>query len=198
MTPDQSDNRASASGIKPLKEDATYDDLCHVADRFIAEIVDGDLYASPRPPVRHIHAASVLAAELGTCFDWSRNGPGGWIVLNKPELHFGNDVLVPDITGWSRSRLPMLPNAAFMTLAPDWICEVLSPFTETLDRSKKLRIYAREGVEHAWLLDPVRKTLEVFELRKGTWAPLIEHEGGGKVRAPPFDAVEIELDALWT
>jgi Uma2 family endonuclease len=138
----------------------------------------------------------VLAAELGMRFGSSRNGPGGWIMLNKPELHFGNDVLVPDITGWSRNRLPTLPNVEFMTLAPDWICEVLWPFTEVLDRSK-LRIYARKGVEHAWLLDPVRKTLEVLVLRTGTWAPLVEHEGGGKVRAPPFDAVEIELDALW-
>jgi Uma2 family endonuclease len=118
-------------------------------------------------------------------------------MLNKPELHFGNDVLVPDITGWRRSRLPKLPNAAFMTLAPDWICEVLSPSTETLDRSKKLRIYARERVEHAWLLDPVRKRLEVLVLRTGTWVPVIEHEGAGNVRAPPFDAIELELDALW-
>jgi Uma2 family endonuclease len=193
---DQTYDQASPSGIAPLKKDATYDDLCAVEDRFIAEIVDGDLYASPRLPIRHIHAASVLAAVLGRLFDLSRDGRGGWIMLNKPELHFGNDVLVPDITGWTRNRLPTVPNVAFMTLAPDWICEVLWPFTEMLDR-KKLRIYARERVGHAWLLDPVRKTLEVFVLEAGAWAPLIEHEGGGKIRAPPFDAAEIELDALW-
>jgi Uma2 family endonuclease len=183
--------------MKPLKTGATYDDLCDVPDRFIAEIIDGDLYATPRPPIRHVHAVSVLAAELGALFHSRRNGPGGWIMLNKPELHFGNDVLVPDITGWRRSRLPKLPNAAFMTLAPDWICEALSPSTEALDRSKKLRIYARERVEHAWLLDPVRKRLEVLVLRTGTWVPVIEHEGAGNVRAPPFDAIELELDALW-
>jgi len=183
--------------MKPLKTGATYDDLCEVPDRFIAEMIDGDLYASPRPPIRHIHAASVLGAELGALFDVRRNGPDGWIMLDKPELHFGSDVLVPDITGWRRSRLPELPDAAYMTLAPDWICEVLSPATETLDRGRKLRIYAREHVEHAWLLDPVRKTLEVFELRTGTWALLSQHEGDGKVRAPPFDALELELRPLW-
>jgi len=85
-----------------------------------------------------------------------------------------------------------------MTLSPDWICEVLSPSTETLDRNEKLRIYARERVAHAWLVDPLRKTLEVLVLQSGTWAPLIAHEGDGKVRAPPFDAIELELGALWS
>jgi len=121
--------------MKPLKTSATYDDLCDVPELFIAEIVDGDLYASRRPPVRHIYAASVLGAYLGAQFDRCSSGPDGWIMLNKPELHFGGDVLVPDITGWRRSRLPELPNAAFMTVAADWVCEVRWPTTETLDRS---------------------------------------------------------------
>jgi Uma2 family endonuclease len=183
--------------MKPLKTGATYDDLCDVSELFIAEIIDGDLYASPRPPFRHAYAASVLAGELGSLVDRRGNGPNSWIMLNKPELHLASDVLVPDITGWRRSRLPELPDAAFMTLAPDWICEVLSAATETLDRGKKLRIYAREGVEHAWLLDPVRRALEVLVLRAGAWEPVIELKGDGKVRAPPFDTIELELGALW-
>lgn len=124
---------------KPLKKGATYDDLRDVPDHFVAEMFDGELYATPRPSTLHTHAASTLGAELGGPFQRGRNGPGGWIVWDEPELHFGNDVLVPDLAGWRRSRLPEVPAAAFMTLAPDWICEVLSPSTETLDRKKKPR-----------------------------------------------------------
>src|SRR5882672_3124869 len=182
--------------MKPLKKDATYDDLRDVPDHFVAEMFDGELYATPRPSVRHTHTASVLGGDLSGPYNRGRNGPGGWVIWDEPELHFGNDVLVPDLAGWRRSRLREVPDAAFMTLAPDWICEVLSPSTETLDRTKKLRIYAREGIEHAWLVDPLRKTLEALALRSGAWAPLIAHEGDGKVRVPPFDAIELELSAL--
>jgi Uma2 family endonuclease len=184
--------------MKPLKKDATYDDLREIPDSFVAEMFDGDLYATPRPSVRHTHAASVLGAELAGPFHRGRNGPGGWVIWDEPELHFQNDVLVPDLAGRRRTRLPEVPDAAFMTLAPDWICEVLSPSTEMLDRNKKLRIYARELVQHAWLLDPLRRTLEVLVLQAGAWAPLVAHEGDRKVRAPPFDAIELELDALWS
>ena len=117
-------------------------------------------------------------------------------MLNKPELHFADDVLVPDITGWRRSRPPEIPDAAFVTLAPDWICEVLSPITETVDRSK-LRIYAREGVSYAWFLDPLRQALEVLSLAAGRWTTLASHEGSARARAAPFDALELELGALW-
>jgi Uma2 family endonuclease len=154
--------------IKPLKKGATYDDLCDVPDNYVAEMFDGELYATPRPALPHIHAATVLGNRLGTPFH--RHGPGGWLILDEPELHFRNDVLVPDVAGWRRERLPALPADAYLTLAPDWVCEVLSPATEALDRGTKLRIYAREGVAHAWLVVP---------------------------RAAPFDAIELELGALW-
>jgi Uma2 family endonuclease len=183
--------------MKLLKTHATYDDLREVPDHFVAEMFDGQLYATPRPSVRHTHAASVLGAELSGPFHRGRNGPGGWIIWHEPELHFRNDVLVPDVAGWRRSRLREVPDTAFMTLAPDWICEVLSPSTETLDRSKKLRVYALERIEHAWLVDPLRKRLEVLALRSGTLVAVSAHEGDVVVRAPPFDAIELELGALW-
>ena len=113
------------------------------------------------------------------------------------ELHFGNDVLVPDLAGWRRARMPRAPADAYVTLAPDWICEVLSASTEAIDRGKKLRIYAREGVVHAWLVDPLAHTLEVMGLDAGDWALLARHEGDVGVRAAPFDAIELELGALW-
>ena len=181
--------------MKPLKKGATYDDLRDVPDHYVAEMLDGELYASPRPAIPHAHAASVLGAKLGSAFH--RHGAGGWVILYEPELHFGNDVLVPDLAGWRRERVPTLRADAFMTLAPDWICEVVSPSTESVDRGKKLRIYAREGVAHAWLIDPLRRTLEVLLLESGRWTQLDAHEGDAKVRVPPFDAIELELGALW-
>ena len=119
------------------------------------------------------------------------------MILDKPELHFGNDVLVPDLAGWRRERLPPLSDDAFMTFAPDWACEVLSKSTESLDRGKKLRVYAREGVSHMWLVDPSRRTLEVLELESGAWSPLERYKGSAIVRAVPFDAIELELGPLW-
>ena len=180
---------------KPLKKGATYDDLCEVPDHFVAEIFDGELYASPRPAVPHAHAASVLGTQLGGPFH--RSGPGGWVILHEPELHFGSDVLVPDLAGWRRTRMPRAPADAFITLAPDWICEVLSKSTEALDRGKKLRIFAREGVAHAWFIDPLAHTLEVLALATGSWVELGRYEGQAKVRAAPFDALSLELGALW-
>ena len=182
---------------KPLKKGATYDDLRRVPDHYVAEMFDGDLYASPRPAVPHARAATVLGTKLGDPFDSGRHGPGGWLILVEPELHFGNDVLVPDLAGWRRERLPTLPAAAYLTLAPDWICEVLSPSTEAIDRNQKLRIYAREGVAHAWLVDPLRQTLEVLALESGNFAPVAKHQGKASIRARPFDAIELELQALW-
>jgi len=180
--------------MKPLKKDATYADLCDVPEHFVAELFDGELYASPRPALPHAHAGSVLGHKLGS---FHRSGPGGWVILDEPELHFGNDVLVPDIAGWRRARLPTLPAEAYMTLAPDWVCEVLSVSTESIDRGKKLRRYAREGVAYVWLVDPLQQALEVLSLESGQWTLLGRYEGAANVRAAPFDAIELELGALW-
>jgi len=170
--------------MKPLKKNATYDDLREVPEHFVAEIFDGELYASPRPALPHTRTASVLGAVLLNAFDRSRNGPGGWLVLNEPELHFGNDVLVPDIAAWRRTCLPALPPDAFLTLAPDWVCDVPSPSTETIDRGAKLRIYAREGVRHAWLIDPLRQSLEVFERDRRGRGCSARCSRAGRTRAP--------------
>jgi len=183
--------------LKPLKKGATYDDLVRVPEHFVAEMFDGELYASPRPALPHARAAVVLVGKLGDSFDFG-DGPGGWLLLVEPELHFGNDVLVPDLAGWRRERLPSTPNEPYLTLAPDWICEVLSPSTEYIDRGKKLRIYSRESVRHAWLVDPLRQTLEVLALEAGSLGQIEEHHGNVRVRAQPFDAIELELLALWT
>jgi Uma2 family endonuclease len=183
--------------IKPLKKGATYDDLVRVPENFVAEMFDGELYASPRPALPHALAAVALVAKLGGPFGFDRD-PGGWRMLIEPELHFGNDVLVPDLAAWRRARLPTVPDDAYLTLAPDWVCEVLSPSTETIDRGRKLGIYAREAVPHVWLVDPLRQSLEVLALEAGSLEKIEEHHGNVRVRAQPFDAVELELQALWS
>jgi len=182
---------------KPLKKNASYADLCAVPENFVAEILEGELYAFPRPALPHAHVASVLGGELMGPFHRGRNGPGGWLIIDEPELHFGGDVLVPDIAGWRRERLPTRPDGAHLTLAPDWLCEVLSPSTETVDRTKKLKIYGREGVSNVWLIDPLLQKLEVLRLESHRWLLVAAHEDDALVRAEPFAAIEIELAALW-
>jgi Uma2 family endonuclease len=147
----------------------TYEDLLAVPDHLVAEIVDGVLYTTPRPAPRHARASTALAAALHAPFDTGRGGPGGWTILFEPELHLAGDVAVPDIAGWRRDRMPGLPRTAYFPLAPDWICEVQSPSTAALDRAKKLRVYAREGVRNAWMVDPTARTLEVLRLERGHW-----------------------------
>jgi Uma2 family endonuclease len=182
---------------KPLKYDATYADLVAVPENFVAEILAGELYAFPRPALPHAHAASVLGMLLGGPFHFGVDGPGGWLILDEPELHFGTDVVVPDLAGWRRERMPAVPDTAFATLAPDWLCEVMSPSTESIDRGKKLKIYAREGVGHVWLLNPVLHALEIWRLESRRWSLAVTYEGSDRVRAEPFEAIELELGALW-
>jgi Uma2 family endonuclease len=176
---------------------ATYDDLRRLPDDVLGQIVDGELVASPRPGFAHVHAASVLGIDLGGPFGRGRGGPGGWWILDEPELHLDSDVLVPDLAGWRRERLPSLPQGAFTKIAPDWVCEILSPSTVGVDRIKKLPIYARHNVKHAWLIDPVAHTLEVLRREGAHWFILATHGNTERVRAEPFESVEIELGALW-
>jgi Uma2 family endonuclease len=176
---------------------ATYEDLLKVPDHLVAEIVDGELYATPRPAPRHAAASSGLGGALHGPFDRGRGGPGGWRILDEPELHLGADVIVPDLAGWRRERLPVLPDEAYFSLAPDWICEVLSPSTAALDRVRKLRIYSREHVSHAWLVDPILQTLEVLWLEHARWTIATTWSGSDVVRAEPFDAIDLDLTLLW-
>ncbi|MEO1172980.1 MAG: Uma2 family endonuclease [Myxococcota bacterium] len=183
------------------KRSATYADIEALPENQVGELVNGDLLVSPRPAGPHARAASVLGMELGPPFDRGRGGPGGWLIVDEPELHMHSDVLVPDLAGWRRERMPQVPEHHRFEVRPDWICEVLSPSTARYDRISKLQIYAREGVGHCWIVDPLARTLEVYRLEREHWvlAQTFSDEGGDKhVRAEPFDAVEIELAALWS
>jgi len=181
----------------PAKRAATYEDLCAVPDHLVAEILAGDLHTSPRPSAPHAVASSALGIEVGGPFQFGRGGPGGWWILFEPEIHMGNDVLVPDLAGWRRERLPETPSGAYLTLTPDWVCEVVSPSTARTDRVLKLPIYAREGVGHVWLVNPIERTLDVYRLYDGHWVLLATYGDDALVRAEPFEAVELDLLHLW-
>ncbi|MDR4306485.1 Uma2 family endonuclease [Chelatococcus sambhunathii] len=181
----------------PALKRATYADLEAVPSHLVAEIVDGRLETHPRPRPRHGGAAIELSYELTGPYRRGRGGPGGWIFIPEPELHLGPDVVVPDLAGWRRERLPTEPETAYIETPPDWVCEILSPATARLDRGPKRRIYAEAGVAFLWLLDPAERQLECFALAAGSWMLKATFQPGDEVRVEPFDAVGFPLDVLF-
>ena len=176
---------------------ATYQDVLDAPEHMVAELIRGALHLQPRPAFPHARSSSVLGIEIGGPFDRGRGGPGGWWIIDEPELHFGEDVLVPDLAGWRRERLPAFPTSAWVELAPDWVCEVLSPGTRRIDLTEKREIYGAVGVGHLWLVDPLARTLEAFALRDGAWVLVTALRDDAEVRVPPFEAVGFPLSALW-
>lgn len=184
----------------PAKRNATYEDILRAPPHKVAEIIDGELVLSPRPAGPHGVAATALGEELGPPFKRGRGGPGGWIIIDEPEVHIGGDVLVPDLGGWRRETMDAVANEPYFTIRPDWVCEVLSPSTERYDRSEKIAIYARAGTRHAWLVNPLQRTLEALRLsaeRPREWLTLGVFRDDAKVRAEPFEAFELDLAVLW-
>ena len=176
---------------------ASYPDVLDAPPYMVAEIMDGVLHLQRRPGSLAALAKSALGGGIGAAFHMGRDGPGGWWILDEPEFHFGEDILVPDIAGWRRERMPALPDVAYLTLAPDWVREALSPSTRELDLEGKRPVYAREGVGHLWLVDPSARTLEAFALGDGGWMPAGAAREDRPASLPPFEAVAFPLDALW-
>lgn len=182
---------------EPAIRRATYADLEAVPEHLVAEIIDGALETHPRPRPAHVTTSLRLGGELDMPFGRGRGGPGGWVFAAEPELHLGADIVVPDLAGWRRDRLPQLPETAYFEVSPDWVCEILSPSTARLDRGSKRRLYAAAGVEHLWLLDPEQRVLEVFSLMGRRWLLFTTVGPGEPVQAPPFDAIAFPLDDLF-
>ena len=179
------------------KRRATYQDVIDSPEHMVAEIIGGELRLSNRPAGPAIAVASAIGEELGPPFKRGRGGPGGWLILDEPELHLGDEIVVPDLAGWRRERLSIVPDAAFITVPPDWVCEVLSKSTEKTDRTEKMPLYASFGVPHAWLVHPRRRTLEAFQLRDGKWLATAVYKDTDRARIEPFDAIELDLAVLW-
>ncbi len=176
-------------------ERAIYEELLRLPENRIGEIVNGRLHASRLLAPRATRTGSSLSFHLIAHYDHPQ--PDGWWILKKPEIHLGEHVLVPDIAGWRRERMPALPETAWFELPPDWVCEILSPGTARIDRVEKLPIYAGAGVRHCWLVDPDLRTLEAFENREGKWLLLDAFENDDRVRIAPFEAADLELATLW-
>jgi Uma2 family endonuclease len=179
------------------EREATYDDLLEVPDHLVAEIIDGELFTSPRPGSPHAYATGALYADLLLKYQRGVNGPGGWWFLIEPELHLGKDVFVPDIAGWRRQRMPFIPNIVGFKTAPDWICETVSPKTAKLDRYRKLPRYARYEIGHAWIVDPLSSGVEVYRLESEHWSLVSSHDGSTPIRAEPFLDAPINLGDIW-
>lgn len=183
---------------KPKNHDDLWKELCALPDHLIGEIINGDLVVSPRPSPKHTNASSALGGLLVGPFQFGREGgPGGCWILDEPQIHFSEEVIVPDLAGWKKNRLPKLPESTHFEQIPDWVCEILSPSTARYDRISKLRIYAENGVPHYWILDPVSQTLEVFTHDKKSYRLEAAFEGFNKVSAPPFEAIKLDLGELW-
>lgn len=183
--------------LKQKSRPANYADLEALPPNMVGQVIFGVLHAHPRPAPRHARAAGRTLSELDGPFDRGRGGPGGWIILGEPELHLGAHVIVPDISGWRAERLTPFPSTAYITTPPDWICEVLSPSTQAIDRTDKLTVYAEFGVKHCWYLDPLARTLEVLELTGKKWLLAATFKNDDAVTAQPFEVHTFALDVLW-
>ena len=176
---------------------ATYQDVVDAPEHVVAELIGGTLHTHPRPAPRHATAGAGLLGRLRPAFDRGADGPGGWRILYEPELHLNDEVLVPDLAGWRRERMPELPESAYFTLAPHWVCEILSPSTRAHDLVRKRPLYAAAGVAYLWLIDPVEQILEAFALADGHWRLIAAVEHDDAVCIPPFDAITFRLGDLW-
>jgi Uma2 family endonuclease len=183
---------------EPAKKRVVYEDLFDIPDNMTGEIISGELIVTPRPSRKHTITTSRLGGEIVPAYDFGRgNGPGGWIIIVEPEIAFGENILVPDLAGWKKERFPMEEPHNWISVAPDWVCEVLSPGTAQADRAGKMPIYAQHQVSNAWLIDPILKTLEVFRFELGRWVVLGVYARSAKLRAEPFAEIEIDLGLLW-
>ncbi len=183
---------------EPARKIATYEDLYRLPESMIGEIIHGELVATPRPSLDHSHVAMNISGELVRPFGReSGGGPGGWLILYEPEIYLKEQVLVPDFAGWRREKLSGHPKSQWAAIPPDWVCEIFSPGTALRDRTVKKVIYEEHGVGHLWLVDPIHRTIEVFRLESGSWAPAGVFGGDQQARLEPFEAIEIALGELW-
>ena len=185
---------------RKINNSSPFDELMALPENLVGEIIGGQLYAQPRPAGPHNNAETCLGSALNPPFQQGKGGPGGWWIQVEPEVHFIRDteITVPDLGGWRRERMPNLPRDHRYEVVPDWVCEILSPGTAKKDRSIKMPVYARFGVAHVWLVDPLERTLEAFSLQEGRWMLNGVLKDEDWVSFPPFESVTFSLADLWS
>ncbi|MBI2389268.1 MAG: Uma2 family endonuclease [Deltaproteobacteria bacterium] len=186
--------------MDPARKLATYGDLAALPEDLRAEIIAGDITKLPAPLPEHGRVQRTLSRHVGGPFDDDdgRGGPGGWWILVEVDVQLDvHDVVRPDVAGWKRERLPSPWGKRPITVAPDWICEVLSPTNEAHDRVKKRRLYAKAGVAFYWIIDPAERTLEALRLVDGVWVDAGSFDEEATARIPPFDSIELEVARLF-
>ena len=178
---------------------ATWDDLVRTPDDGrVYEVFDGEIEASPRPSPEHGRTQAVLSGKIGGPYDHDIGGPGGWWILIEPDVMLErHQIVVPDVVGWKRVRLPDLTAERPIATVPDWICEVISPSDRGRDRVRKADLYLRVGVPYYWIIDPGDRTLEAFEANAGRWVRLGAWTDGDTPRIAPFDAIEFDVAGLF-
>jgi Uma2 family endonuclease len=176
-----------------------YEQLMALPEGLTGEIIHGQLRAQPRPAWPHNLAGSRLGADMEGPYGRGRGGPGGWWIIDEPEVHFilDTEVAVPDIAGWRKEHMPSPPEGHKVQVIPDWICEIFSPATKSTDREEKMPLYAYSGVQFAWLVDPRTHTLEAYELIDAKWRPFGIFRDDDSVAVAPFDAIDIRRVDRW-
>jgi len=185
--------------MQPALQPTLYESLEALPEGVTGEILNGQLHTHPRPSGAHVNVGSMLGAELIGPFRKGNEGPGGWWIIDEPEIHFVRnvEVAVPDLAGWRRERMPYFPEDQRFEVVPDWICEILSPSTAGRDREIKMPLYAYYEVRYIWLIDPAKRTLEAYRFEAGTWIETGRFADADRVTAPPFEAVSLDLEIFW-
>jgi Uma2 family endonuclease len=185
--------------MRPQPRPALYELLEALPEGLTGEILSGQLHTQPRPTWPHAYVSGRLNRTIGRRFDDGDDGPGGWWIIAEPEIHFvlDEEVVVPDLAGWRRERMPIPPEGHRVLVVPDWVCEILSPSTASRDRDIKMPLYAHYGVSYAWLVDPKARSLEAFRLEAGAWQEVGRFAGDDRAAVPPFEAITLDLGGWW-
>jgi Uma2 family endonuclease len=176
---------------------ATYQDVLDAPENMVAELLDGELFLSPRPGEPHARAEIRISSFLTSRFEWGESGgPGGWVFRVEPEIHIEDKVVVPDVAGWRKERF-VKPEKPYYEVIPDWLCEIASPSTAKIDRKHKLPLYLESGVQFVWLVDPVMRALDVYGALAGKWYVAQSFAENEVARAKPFEEIDFDLTLLW-
>lgn len=162
------------------------------------ELVRGSVVEKASPSGEHSSAQGGIVRRVGYTFDRKPGGrwPGGWWFFVELNVQLGEELPRPDVCGYRRARLAQKPAGRVVTIAPDWVCEVLSPSNATIDRVEKLQTYFSAGVPHYWLVDPLEGSLEIFRRTDLAYALVQSAHRGQRLRPEPFDAMEFSVDEL--